>query len=55
MTNFIPIGGFPPIIKIEPKIEQKTLESRGFQTKNIVSIGDIMKNKKKRRTIHGIW
>lgn len=43
-----PIGGFPPIIRIDDKkISDKTLESRGFSTTNIVSINNIMDLKKK--------
>lgn len=43
-----PIGGFPPIISIDgDKISEKTLESRGFSTTNIVSINNIMDLKKK--------
>lgn len=46
--QFEPIGGYPPIIKIdESKINEKTLESRGFATTNIVSINNIMDSKKK--------
>jgi len=43
-----PIGGFPPIVSdTETKIGEKTLESRGFATTNIVSISNIMDSKKK--------
>ncbi len=42
-----PIGGFPPIIIVNKNIEDKTLESRGFSTTNIVSINNIMDLKKK--------
>ena len=43
-----PIGGFPPIVRVEEgKISEKTLESRGFSTTNIVSINNIMDLKKK--------
>jgi hypothetical protein len=46
--QFEPIGGFPPIIKIDDSgISEKTLESRGFATTNIVSINNIMDSKKK--------
>ena len=47
--DFEPIGGFPPIIIIdEENIKEKTLESRGFATTNIVSIGNIMQSEKKK-------
>lgn len=46
--SFKPIGGFPSLIKKEnAKISEKTLESRGFATTNIVSINNIMDSKKK--------
>lgn len=46
--QFEPIGGFPPIIRADDtEIREKTLESRGFATTNIVSISNIMDNKKK--------
>ena len=46
--QFEPIGGFPSIIRAEDnKIPEKTLESRGFATTNIVSINNIMDSKKK--------
>lgn len=45
--KFIPVGGFPPIVKKQKKIDQKTLESRGFASTNIVSINNIMNSKKK--------
>jgi len=42
------MGGYPPIIITdESKINEKTLESRGFATTNIVSINNIMDSKKK--------
>lgn len=45
--QFEPIGGFPPIIRADDaKISEKTLESRGFSTTNIVSISNIMDSKK---------
>ena len=46
--QFEPMGGFPPIIREnDTKISEKTLESRGFATTNIVSISNIMDTKKK--------
>jgi hypothetical protein len=46
--QFEPVGGFPPIIREDQaKIPEKTLESRGFATTNIVSINKIMDSKKK--------
>ena len=46
--SFEPLAGFPPIIREEDtKIPEKTLESRGFSTTNIVSINKIMDSKKK--------
>lgn len=46
--QFEPMGGFPPIIiSDDVVISDKTLESRGFQSTNIVNIGNIMKAKKK--------
>ena len=46
--QFEPIGGFPSIIRIdESDIDEKTLETRGFVTTNIVSISNIMDSKKK--------
>jgi hypothetical protein len=46
--EFEPMGGFPPIIRIDDaKVSEKTLESRGFGTTNIVSISNIMDSKKK--------
>lgn len=45
---FEPRGGFPPIIRIKKEdISSKTLETRGFVSSNIVSINDIMNQKKK--------
>lgn len=45
--QFEPIGGFPPIVRSQDdKINQKNLETRGFATTNIVSIGDIISRKK---------
>lgn len=45
--EFEPLGGFPPIVRTtDTKIQEKTLESRGFAT-NIVSIGNIMDAKRK--------
>ena len=45
--QFEPIAGFPPIIREDDaNISEKTLESRGFATTNIVKIADIMKSKK---------
>jgi hypothetical protein len=46
--QFEPIGGFPPVIRVDDsKIKEKTMESRGFATTNIVSISNIMDSKKK--------
>lgn len=46
--HFEPMGGFPPIIPEENDNKpEKTLESRGFSTTNIVSIANIMDSKKK--------
>ncbi len=45
--QFVPIGGFPPIILNNPKIKNDVLESRGFTSTNIVSINNIMNSKKK--------
>jgi len=48
IMQFEPIGGFPSIIRVDDdNINEKTLESRGFATKNIVSIRHIMDLKKK--------
>jgi len=45
---FIPLGGFPPLYRQEDKkVSEKTLESRGFVSTNIVSISNIMSSKKK--------
>lgn len=46
--QFEPIGGYPSLTVVNKnKIQNKTLESRGFSTTNIVSINDIMNSKKK--------
>ncbi|AGF85238.1 hypothetical protein QJ854_gp544 [Moumouvirus goulette] len=46
--QFQPMGGFPPIIRNKKNnIDDNILETRGFTTTNIVSIGDIINNKKK--------
>ena len=46
--QFEPLGGFPPIIRVDDaKIGEKTLEARGFTTTNIVNISNIMDTKKK--------
>lgn len=45
--SFEPMGGFPSIARIDEKITDKTLESRGFAVPNIVSINNIMESKKK--------
>jgi hypothetical protein len=45
---FIPLGGYPPLYrKDDKKASEKTLESRGFVSTNIVSISNIMSSKKK--------
>ncbi|AYV85122.1 MAG: hypothetical protein Satyrvirus4_19 [Satyrvirus sp.] len=45
--QFEPLGGFPPIVRIDDtKIKDKSLESRGFATTNIVNIGKIMAARK---------
>lgn len=44
---FEPMGGFPSFIPIEDAIpSEKGIESRGFASNNIVSIGNIMDKKK---------
>jgi len=54
--QFEPVGGYPPIIRVDDaKINEKTLETRGFATTNIVSISKIMDSKKKRKFIYSIW
>jgi hypothetical protein len=46
--QFEPMGGFPPIIRIDDDaVSEKTLESRGFASANVVDISNIMKAKKK--------
>lgn len=41
---FIPLGGFPPMIKKEDvQPVKKSLESRGFSSTNILKIQDILK------------
>ena len=45
--QFEPVGGFPPIIRVDDNISNKTTETRGFVATNIVNIGNIMSNKKK--------
>lgn len=46
---FEPMGGFPPIIRVnDAKIGEKTLESRGFASSNIVSINSIIDSTKKK-------
>ena len=46
--QFEPIGGFPALIREEDAvISEKTLESRGFATTNIVDIANIMQERKK--------
>lgn len=46
--SFDPIGGMIAIVRVEdPEVTEKTLESRGFATTNIVNISDIMEAKKK--------
>lgn len=47
MNKFRPMGGFPSIIRKDDMISEKTLETRGFGTTNIVSINNIMNSKKK--------
>lgn len=44
---FEPRGGFPPLIRLQENVEEKTLETRGFATTNIVNIANIMDTKKK--------
>ena len=47
--SFEPMGGFPPIVRINDKPDEKTLESRGFPrfiTTDIVSIKKILEKKK---------
>ncbi len=47
--NFEPMGGFPPIIREEDiDTSKKTLEARGLATTSIVSISNIMEQKKKK-------
>ena len=46
--QFETMGGYPPIIRDDDaKINEKTLESRGFAITNIVNINNIMELKKK--------
>ena len=46
--EFEPVAGFPPLIREDDTpVAEKTLESRGFATTNIVKIADIMKTKQK--------
>jgi len=45
--QFEPLGGFPPLIRVEDIKPTKTSETRGFGTTNIVSISNIMDSKKK--------
>lgn len=46
--NFIPIGGFPPMVRANNnQINNQILNTRGFSNTNIVSIADIMNSKKK--------
>lgn len=46
--EFIPIGGFPSIVRKEDTHVNKNItESRGFGTTNIVNIADIMGSKAK--------
>lgn len=53
--QFEPMGGFPSIIRADEDISEKTLESRGFATTNIVSISNIMDSKEERKFVYGIW
>lgn len=49
MTTFRPMGGFPPIIrKSDIKESGRALDTRNFQSTNIVSISNIMNKKKKK-------
>lgn len=49
MSTFIPMGGFPPLIrKSDLKNAGKALDTRNFQSTNIVSISNIMNKKKKK-------
>ena len=46
--QFEPLGGFPPIIRIDDvKQVENNLGTRGFASTNIVSINSIMNSKKK--------
>ena len=45
--QFEPLGGFPPIVRVDDVTSEKTLESRGFATTNIVNVSNIMDTKKK--------
>lgn len=45
---FVPMGGFPPLVILEDEpVPEKTLETRGLPSTNIVSIGNIINVKKK--------
>lgn len=45
--SFEPIGGYPPLIRIENKIGEEKIESRSFENKNIINIKNIIDSKKK--------
>ena len=48
MSDFEPIGGYPPIEPLKEEIKKENFVMRSFPiTTNIVKIGDIVKEKKK--------
>lgn len=40
------MGGYPLVVRKEANVTSETLEKRGFATTNIVSMAEILKNKK---------
>jgi len=46
-SAFEPMGGFPPMIPFDEKLDKKIIDTRGISTTNIVSISDVMKKKQK--------
>lgn len=45
--EFKPMGGFPPIKRKNQQLPIKKLDTRGFVSTNIVSIGNILNTTKK--------
>lgn len=47
MKEFEPTGGYPPLIRLENKINESQIERRSVENKSIINIKNIIDAKKK--------